>query len=182
LRTDAAGTPQPRRYHQKNFFGSNPVMAIIYVNIVFFIFSIFLDPKGIWGNGGTFNFLSPSEQVLFLLGATGTIPVWEAHRFWTLISASYLHGGILHIALNMMALYQLGPFVLKEFGFHRFINLYVLTGAVGFAVSVFLAYLLRLALQPVSVDSLGPSSTTVKLAAILMEKQFISRPWDGSSA
>jgi len=137
LRTDAAGTPQPRRYHQKNFFGSNPVMAIIYVNIVFFIFSIFLDPKGIWGNGGTFNFLSPSEQVLFLLGATGTIPVWEAHRFWTLISASYLHGGILHIALNMMALYQLGPFVLKEFGFHRFINLYVLTGAVGFAVSVF---------------------------------------------
>ena len=35
-----------------------------------------------------------------------------------------------------MALYQLGPFVLKEFGFHRFINLYIITGACGFAASV----------------------------------------------
>jgi rhomboid protease GluP len=36
----------------------------------------------------------------------------------------------------MMALYQLGPFVLREFGFHRFINLYIITGICGFATSV----------------------------------------------
>jgi len=36
----------------------------------------------------------------------------------------------------MMALYQLGPFILSEFGFHRFINLYIITGAGGFAASV----------------------------------------------
>ena len=117
------------------FFGSNPVMTIIYINIAFYIFSLFLDPQGFFGSGA-FSLLSPSNQSLFLLGATGTIPVIGAHRFWTLISASFLHGGIFHILFNMMALYQLGPFVLREFGFHRFIILYIITGACGFAASV----------------------------------------------
>ena len=115
------------------FFGSNPVMAIIYINIAYYFLSLIL---GGISNDGSFNFLSPSNQSLFLLGASGTIPVIGAHRFWTLISASFLHGGLMHILFNMMALYQLGPFVLREFGFHRFINLYIITGACGFAASV----------------------------------------------
>jgi rhomboid protease GluP len=111
-------------------------MAIIYINVVFYVLSLLLDPEGIFAGGGGFNLLSPSNQSLFLLGASGTLPVIGAHRYWTLISASFLHGGIFHILFNMMALYQLGPFVLREFGFHRFINLYIITGICGFAVSV----------------------------------------------
>ena len=118
---------------RKIFLGSDPVRTIIYVNIAFYVLSLILG--GISAEG-SFNFLSPSSQSLLLLGASGTIPVIGAHRYWTLISASFLHGGILHIAFNMMALYQLGPFVLREFGFHRFINLYIITGICGFAVSV----------------------------------------------
>jgi rhomboid protease GluP len=118
---------------RKIFLGSDPVRTIIYVNIAFYVLSLIL---GGISTEGSFNFLSPSSQSLFLLGASGTIPVIGAHRYWTLISASFLHGGILHIAFNMMALYQLGPFVLREFGFHRFINLYIITGICGFAVSV----------------------------------------------
>jgi len=125
----AAGTVR------KIFFGANPVMAIIYINIAFYVFSLLLDPRGILGEGA-FSLLSPSSQSLFLLGASGTLPVIGAHRFWTLISASFLHAGILHILFNMMALYQLGPFILQEFGFHRFINLFIITGVCGFAASV----------------------------------------------
>jgi rhomboid protease GluP len=121
---------------RKIFLGSDPIRTIIYVNIAFYVLSLLLDPQGIFAGGGIFNFLSPSNQSLFLLGASGTIPVIQAHRFWTLVSASFLHGGIMHIGFNMMALYQLGPFVLREFGFHRFINLYIITGACGFAASV----------------------------------------------
>ena len=120
---------------RKIFLGSNPVMTIIYINIAFYVFSLLLDPQGILG-GGAFNLLSPSIKSLDLLGASGTISVIYDHRVWTLISASFLHGGILHIVFNMMALYQLGPFVLREFGFHRFINLYIITGICGFAASV----------------------------------------------
>src|SRR5208283_1260075 len=118
------------------FFAFNPVMTIIYINIAFYILALFLNPQGILSGGSPFNFLSPSGQSLFLLGATGTVPVFEFHRFWTLISASFLHGGILHIAFNMMALYQLGPFVLQIFGFHRFVIIYILSGIAGFAASL----------------------------------------------
>ncbi|HPE07205.1 MAG TPA: rhomboid family intramembrane serine protease [Smithellaceae bacterium] len=121
---------------QNILFAFEPVKTIIYVNIAFFVLSLLLNPRGIFMGGSPLGFLSPSDQSLFLLGATGTIPVFHYHNFWSLLSASFLHGGILHIVFNMMALYQLGPFVLREFGIHRFMNIYILTGIVGFAVSV----------------------------------------------
>jgi rhomboid protease GluP len=119
------------------FFTLDPVKVIIYINIVFYVFALLLNPQAIFsGGGGVFNFLSPSNESLFLLGATGTIPVFQFHRLWSLISASFLHGSILHITFNMMALAQLGPFVLREFGIYRFLNIYILTGIAGFAVSL----------------------------------------------
>jgi rhomboid protease GluP len=80
-------------------------------------------------------FLSPSDGSLFLLGATGTIPVAYG-RWWTLVSASFLHGGVLHIFFNMMALKQLAPFVIDAFGPYRFAILYLWTGVAGFFVSL----------------------------------------------
>ena len=82
---------------RKIFLCSDPIRTIIYINIAFYFLSLLFDPEGILAGGGAFSFLSPSNQSLFLLGASGTIPVIGAHRFWTLISASFLHGGIMHI-------------------------------------------------------------------------------------
>jgi rhomboid protease GluP len=118
------------------FFAVEPIKLLISVNVVLYFLSLLLNPESIFTSGGAFDFLSPSNKSLFLLGATGTIPVFQFHRFWTLISASFLHGSILHILFNMMALYQLGPFVLREFGFYRFINIYIITGIAGFIVSL----------------------------------------------
>ncbi len=117
-------------------FAFEPVKTIIAVNIVFFVLSLLLDLGGIFAGGNPFSFLSPSNQSLLSLGASGAIPFFLSHNYWSLFAASFLHGGILHIAFNMMALYQLGPFVLREFGLHRFMNIYILTGVIGFAVSV----------------------------------------------
>jgi rhomboid protease GluP len=113
-----------------------PVMVIIYINVAFYFLALMLDSGGIFSNDSTLRILSPSDKSLFLLGASGTIPVIQAYRFWTLISASFLHGGVLHILFNMIALYLFGPFVLREFGFHRFINLYIISGIAGIATSV----------------------------------------------
>lgn len=112
----------------------DPVMAIIAVNTVFYIFSLLLNPAAIGLSANPMSFLSPSDGSLFLLGATGTLPIAYG-RWWTLISAAFLHGGILHIFFNMMALRQLAPFVLDAFGLHRFAILYVWTGVAGFFVS-----------------------------------------------
>lgn len=80
-------------------------------------------------------FLSPSNNSLFLMGATGVLPIDRFHRYWTLISASYLHGSILHIFFNMVALYQLGFIVIREFGVYRMFAIYTLSGIFGFWVS-----------------------------------------------
>lgn len=118
---------------------SNPADAvniIIGVNIVFFILSLLINPGHIGMSGNPLAFLSPSDNSLFLLGATGSIPVGMFHRWWTLGSASFLHGGIMHIAFNMLALRQLGPFVIFEYGLNRFVIIYLLSGVAGFGLSV----------------------------------------------
>ena len=80
-------------------------------------------------------FLSPSDSSLFLLGATGTVPIDKFHRLWTLVSASFLHGGILHIFFNMAALRQLASLVNREFGVYRMFVIYTVSGISGFLIS-----------------------------------------------
>jgi len=113
----------------------DPVMAMITVNVVFFLLSILINPAALGLSANPLTFLSPSDGSLFLLGATGTLPITYG-RWWTLVAASFLHGGILHIFFNMMALRQLGPFVVEAFGPYRFAILYVWTGIAGFLLSV----------------------------------------------
>lgn len=113
------------------------VRIILYTNVVFFILSLVLNPFRMGVSINPLHFLSPSNESVFSLGATGTIPIAGFGRWWTLLTASYLHGGILHIFFNMMALLQLGPFVVQEYGSSRFVAIYVLAGIAGF----FLSYL-----------------------------------------
>ncbi len=79
--------------------------------------------------------MSPGQNSLFLLGATGTVPIDHYGRFWSLISANYLHGGILHIIFNLMALRQIVPWVVNEYGVSRMFAIYTLGGIFGFWVS-----------------------------------------------
>jgi rhomboid protease GluP len=111
------------------------VTTFIAVNIAMFILSIVIDPRQSSLNFSPFNFLSPSNQSLLVLGSTGTIPVFQLHRWWSLIAANYLHGGLLHIVFNMLAFRQLAPLVIQEFGTNRTIILYTLGGVVGFFIS-----------------------------------------------
>lgn len=120
------------------FFSSRSVDAvkiIIATNVAYFIVSLLLNPSATGLSLNPFTLLSPSEMSLFALGATGTVPITAYHRWWTLISASFLHGSILHIFFNMVALSQLGPFVLMEFGLSRFLVIYLVTGVGGFLLS-----------------------------------------------
>jgi rhomboid protease GluP len=137
------GTARPGSLWKRAVIGGfpllrfDPVKTIIVFNVAFYFFSLLLNPEALGLSANPITFLSPSEGSLFLLGATGTLPIVAYGRWWTLVSASFLHGGLLHIFFNMMALRQLAPFVLEEFGFHRFAILYLWTGVSGF----FLSYL-----------------------------------------
>jgi rhomboid protease GluP len=135
------GTARPGSLWKRGIFGGlsllrfDPVKAIIAVNAAFYLLSLLLNPASLGLSANPLTFLSPSDRSLFLLGATGALPIAAYGRWWTLISASFLHGGVLHLFFNMLALKQLAPFVLEEFGFHRFAIFYIWTGIAGFFLS-----------------------------------------------
>ena len=112
------------------------VRVLIGINAGMYVISLLISRQAIHVSFDPLTALSPSNESLFLLGATGTIPIDEFLRpWWTLLSANYLHGGILHILFNMLALRQLIPLVGHLYGVNRLIVLYTLTGIAGFWVS-----------------------------------------------
>jgi rhomboid protease GluP len=115
--------------------GDQLLKILIGVNIVMFVISLLLSARSTSLSLNPLSFLSPDSRSLLLLGASGYIPIDRLHRWWSLISANYLHGSILHIFFNMIALRQLGPLVLQEYGNSRMFIIYTLSGVFGFFVS-----------------------------------------------
>jgi rhomboid protease GluP len=87
--------------------------------------------------GGLFSILSPNTQSLFLFGASGAVPVFAGGRWWTVLSAGWLHGGVLHILFNMMWVRQLAPATAELYGPGRMVIIYTVAGIGGFALSSF---------------------------------------------
>jgi rhomboid protease GluP len=133
------------------------IKTIIYANVGMYLISLLMNPTRMGLSANPFMFLSPSNGALLLLGSTGTIPIDQGHRWWTLVSANYLHGGILHIVFNMIALYQIGPLVLREYGANRLIGLYTLGGIFGFLVSYFAGVRLTLGASAAVCSLIGAS-------------------------
>ena len=116
--------------------------------IILYLLTLVLDPQGIRA-GGFLNFLSPSLNSLFVFGASGAIPVFGYGRWWTFLTAGWLHAGLLHIFFNMMWVRQLAPPTSEMYGASRMVIIYTIAGIVGFAAStmsgtlVFLPAMLR---------------------------------------
>ena len=89
-----------------------------------------------------FGILGPGRLSLSVLGQSGAIPVFFEGRWWTLLSAGWLHGGALHILFNIMWIRQLGPVVADMFGAARMIIIYTIAGVCGFLLSSVMAYLI----------------------------------------
>jgi rhomboid protease GluP len=111
------------------------VKSVIGVNIGMFVLALLLDPRTMGLVANPLQLLRPSDASLLVLGATGTIPIDSYHRFWTLVSAGYLHGGLLHIFFNMAAFKQLSHVAAREYGCSRTFIIYTLGGLCGFIVS-----------------------------------------------
>jgi rhomboid protease GluP len=102
--------------------------------VALYITSLVLQPEAIFRMRGLFSLFSPGGRALLQLGATGS-DAWANGWWWTLLTASYLHGGLLHIFFNVMWIRSLGPEVTSVYGPARAFVLFSLSGAVGFLLS-----------------------------------------------
>jgi rhomboid protease GluP len=102
--------------------------------IALYVLTLVFDPRGALQPRGLFGIFSPSVEALFALGATGAVP-WQLGRWWTLVTAIYLHGGLLHILFNLLWIRQLGPAVQELYGPARLVVIFTVSGVVGFVAS-----------------------------------------------
>jgi rhomboid protease GluP len=111
------------------------VSLVVWGSGALYAISLLLSGNAVLRGGGLFGFLAPSANVLLLLGASGGIPVFGLGRWWTVLSASWLHGSLLHIIFNMMWVRDLAPVVADVYGPGRMVLIYTVAGACGFVVS-----------------------------------------------
>jgi rhomboid protease GluP len=85
---------------------------------------------------GGVSFTQPTPMDALRWGADfGPLTIGQG-QYWRLLTACFVHFGILHIAFNMYVLYQIGPFVQITFGRARYLILYFLAGLAGSIVSL----------------------------------------------
>jgi rhomboid protease GluP len=99
-----------------------------------YVLSLLLDVRSVLHPRGPFGILAPSSASLDALGITGAY-AWARGRWWTFITAIYLHGNLLHLVFNMLWINQLASVVEELYGRSRFILIFTWAGALGFIVS-----------------------------------------------
>jgi rhomboid protease GluP len=102
-----------------------------------------------------------SGRVLMELGAKG--PWIFAGQYWRLVTAVFLHAGLIHIGFNLWCLFDVGPMVESLFSGSKYIVMYLVTGVFGFMVSALWA--------PFTL-SIGASGAIMGLIGILIGTSF----------
>jgi rhomboid protease GluP len=103
--------------------------------VTMWVVTLLMSGASVGTGGGILSALSPSTAVLIAFGASGAYPVFVAGRWWTVLSAGWLHAGLLHVAMNMFWVWQMGPAVTELFGSSRTVIIYTIGGIVGFTLS-----------------------------------------------
>ncbi len=98
----------------------------------------------------SFDIFSVNRGPLLYFGASGAIPVLGAGHWWTLLSATLLHGSLLHILFNMMWVRDLAPPVAHLYGAGRMVLIWTASSIGGFGASTLAQGFLS------SVPFLGP--------------------------
>lgn len=83
-------------------------------------------------------FTGGSRGPIFGEGALQGMRVAFGDEYWRLLTSTFLHGSLLHLGFNMLALYLFGPFVETIVGRWRFIATYLTVAVVA---SVFVYWL-----------------------------------------
>ena len=117
-------TPQTTIIYRTYAGGYVALALIVIVNVL--VFSWMTD---------TFNATEfTATQIAYVGGTYG--PYLDKGEYWRLLTASYIHLNLPHIAFNMLALLVWGRKVSQRLGFIRFIVFYTICGILGSLVSV----------------------------------------------
>ncbi len=104
---------------------------ILLINFAFYAATVFVGT-----NSGRMK--SPMGDIdgltLFAFGAKW-VPAIFAGEYWRLVTAGFLHGGLIHIGMNSWAMFNLSADVDEIYGTSRMLVIYLVSSVSGFALS-----------------------------------------------
>ena len=159
-REGARSVRQPR-----TVYGGRPVdrpvvtPVLVGINVVVFLATAVGGTSLAFGGGASPLYAALAMQPVAFDSGTGPGVVQGVAdgQLWRLVTAMFLHFGVAHIVLNVLALLHLGPALEPALGRLRFLTLYMLSGVAGTVASY--------AFGPVLQRSAGASGAIFGLAA-----------------
>jgi len=103
-------------------------VALIVINVLVFVAMV---ASGV-------SFMQPTPRDALSWGADYGPLTSGANQWWRLLTACFVHYGIIHIGLNMYVLYLVGPFIEVVYGRVRYVLIYLFAGLSGSLVSVWI--------------------------------------------
>lgn len=97
-------------------------IGIIAINVLMYLVTAYF--SYVYAKGSIFN---SDTNVLIMLGAKVNELIQKG-QYYRLISCMFLHGGIVHLGVNMYSLYAIGPMVEKVYGRLKYVAIYFISG------------------------------------------------------
>ena len=138
---------EEKQFAQAFFSRENPFTWIFFgMNIAVFLLTCLAGGQG--------------NDVLIPFGAKLNSLI-NAGQYWRLVTPIFLHGGLIHLAVNSYALYALAPSVERLYGSPKFVLLYLGSGIASIAASYLLPWV------NVDAPSVGASGALFGLIGVL---------------
>ncbi len=108
-------------------------VVILMINFGLYLVTVVFSMK----SGNSQAFMALDGRTLVLFGAKHGLLVLEHGEWWRLVTAGFLHGGLLHILMNSWVLFDLGTTVEHFYGTRRMLVIYFVSTVTGFLLSSF---------------------------------------------
>jgi len=139
------------------FGGHAPVTTVLLI-VNLLMFAVEFMAMAAAGQGGGLTILwGMGGEAAYRLGSSFPYSIFVLHEWYRLVTAMYLHGGLIHIGFNLMVLMDIGPVVEELYGSARYFFLYTMTGIVGFLFSAYSGH-----------NSLGASAPILGLVGLMI--------------
>lgn len=120
-------TPQPVVRRRRSFWATAPATYVLVgINVAVFMTMLLRHVSGV----------NPTPEQLMQWGANNAGSVLVQGEWWRIVTAMFVHVGIIHLATNMWCLWNLGLLAEPLMGSFGVVAVYVLTGAAGNLLSV----------------------------------------------
>ena len=95
---------------------------LIAVNVLAFLWELAAGGPSVLGS-----FDSPGAQHVLYSATLVPADVLQGHQWWRIITGAFLHGGLIHIGVNMLSLWFLGRFIEYALGSWRMLLVYMVS-------------------------------------------------------